>query len=669
MNGIGGDKASAANAARVDPYLDWALATDFAYLGGETIEWYPVLLDLETTAADFASKISLIDGQNGIRVPSIYRRPARDIDKTALSFCMALVSRQELVTVFADPRKLHKRGIKRFELGVPLVPPFAPIPAAPLPPLATKPSRAVVVAVIDDGLAFANERFRDSTGGTRLKYFWNQDDTTGINVPPGFGWGREFKQSEINALLTACTRGGNVDEDQLYRLSGQALVARRAKHGTHVMDLACGMDPQQVTGASPYIIGVQLARGVTQDTSGGKLTPVVMAALSYIVSRADQIAAQEGTAPLPIVVNLSYGIIAGPHDGTAPLEAAIDQLVVSRATPLRVVLPAGNHYLARCHARFRMRKAQPPNVRIEPLRWRVQPDDQSLSIMEIWLPYSTPTQPVPKVEVRITTPGGAISPWIGPGGSWFWPTPTQARFYAKYVDPFLPASRPHIFLAMAPTAEVVTHPRTAPSGTWRVELKNTGRAITVDAWVQRGDTAVGYPLRGRQSRFDDPKYVRFDLAGRLEEVDVGPSPIVRAGTINAIATGQETVVVGGFQRSDYTASSYSGAGPVITPPGTPIWRDGPDVTAVGDDSVVLFGLLNAGTRSGSVVAMNGTSVAAAQITGFISRRMANGLASDRWAVQNFAKLNDPAPPLPKKRGGAGRIEIPARIPRRWSRSP
>jgi hypothetical protein len=27
----------------------------------------------------------------------------------------------------------------------------------------------------------------------------------------------------------------------LYRLAGQTLAARRAKHGTHVMDLACGL--------------------------------------------------------------------------------------------------------------------------------------------------------------------------------------------------------------------------------------------------------------------------------------------------------------------------------------------------------------------------------------------------------------------------------------------
>ena len=40
------------------------------------------------------------------------------------------------------------------------------------------PRPRVVVGVIDDGLAFAHERFRLSNGNTRFKYFLNQDDGT-----------------------------------------------------------------------------------------------------------------------------------------------------------------------------------------------------------------------------------------------------------------------------------------------------------------------------------------------------------------------------------------------------------------------------------------------------------------------------------------------------------
>jgi hypothetical protein len=656
--------------ARIDPYLTWAIATNFAYLGGDSALWYPLLLELrDTSVAQFAGALNSSENvDKKVRVAPIYQRPPGAIEANQLTFCTALVARDTLIDLFGNPTASLPM-IKRFELGSPVVPLFPLGPPLPLPALGTVPPNAAVVAVIDDGLAFANERFRNNTGGTRFKYFWNQDDSTGINPPPGFGWGRELVEAEINALLTTCTHSGIVDEDQLYGLAGQNIAARRAKHGTHVMDLACGLPPQQVNASSPYLIGVQLPRWVTTETSGGKLTAPVLDALYYILNRADQIAAYENTTPLPVVVNLSYGTIAGPHDGTALLEAAIDQLIASRPTPLRVVLPAGNHYLARCHARFRMPAKTPLSTLIETLQWRVQPDDQSVSFMEIWLPHSAP--PPPQVEVRITTPSGVRSPWIVPGGQWKWPTPAFVLFSAQYFNIVPVGSRPMILLAIAPTAEVTAAPRTAPSGTWRVEVKNTGPEILVDAWVQRGDTPFGYPLRGRQSRFDDPRYVPFDLAGRPEENDIGPSHIRRKRTLSALATEGEAIVIGAFRRSDFKAYRHSGAGPIIPPPGVPAWRDGPDATAVGQDSAALHGVLAAGTRTGSVFAMEGTSVAAPQITRLISEWMTLGLANDRTAVQNYANINDPLPTkkLSPERGGAGRIELPPRDRNRWTRWP
>src|SRR5207237_8947118 len=132
---------------------------------------------------------------------------------------------------------------------------------------------------------------------------------------------------DIDYLLNQSTHAGLGDEDEVYRKAGQKLAGRRAAHGTHVMDIACGLDPQDATATSPYLIGVQLPKWVTEETSGALLTPLVTAAIDYILNRADLIAADENTGPIPAVINLSYGTIAGPHDGTGALEAAIDQRI------------------------------------------------------------------------------------------------------------------------------------------------------------------------------------------------------------------------------------------------------------------------------------------------------------------------------------------------------
>ena len=114
------------------------------------------------------------------------------------------------------------------------------------------------------------------------------------------------------------------------------------------------------------------------------------------------------------------------------------------------------------------------------------------------------------------------------------------------------------------------------------------------AVIRRSD----YPLWGRQSRFDDDKYVRFDLAGPLRTEDDDPASYIRRrrGTQNALATGQQTDCHRWFQaqRPHGKPAGTLASGPVATP------RPGPDAVAIADNSVVMHGVLAAGTRSGSV---------------------------------------------------------------------
>jgi hypothetical protein len=220
---------------------------------------------------------------------------------------------------------------------------------------------------------------------------------------------------------------------------------------------------------------------------------------------------------------------------------------------------------------------------------------------------------------------------------------------------------------MAPTADLRKAPLTAPSGTWLIEMKNEGTATSVGAWIQRGDTPFGYPLSGRQSRFEDKDYVRFDLAGRLEQADQGASPVRREGTINALATGLNTVVVGAFIRSSRKASEYSGAGGQLAAGTSPAIRS-PDLSGAGDDSRVFRSLLAAGTRTGSLIAMNGTSVAAPQATRLIAKLMISQLPCDRPEVQRIVKAGDTEAPGKGSplltRIGAGRINMTGRSKRR-----
>jgi hypothetical protein len=197
----------------------------------------------------------------------------------------------------------------------------------------------------------------------------------------------------------------------------------------------------------------------------------------------------------------------------------------------------------------------------------------------------------------------------------------------------------------------------APSGTWTVSLVNTGLGKEpVEAWIQRDDTPYGFPRRGRQSYFDHACYERFDHGGRLIEDDSKQRPCIikRAGSMNAIATGKETFVVGGFVRKSRMPAEYSAGGPVAH-------RCGPNVSAVSDESRVLRGVLAAGTRSGSVVALNGTSVAAPQATRMEADELAGPKPHRR--PERPEPIEPEEPPAPLERIGEKRVDDQLRRPR------
>jgi hypothetical protein len=540
----------------------------------------------------------------------------------------------------------------------------------------------VVIGIIDDGLAFAHERFRNKLA-TRVEFWWLQDGTY-WKGPSNLFYGRELGKADIDTLMKQCSSAGLVDEDEVYQRAGlndftfdsHKSAAWRLSHGTHVMDLACGYDSAQGRDDRPIVV-VQLPARVTADTSGADLRPYAAEAIDYILSCADRIAQARGVGILPVVINLSYGTIGGPHDGTSPFERFIDRRVAqrrARGSTLDVIIPSGNSHLSRCHAEIAFAN---PGATAD-LPWRIQPDDQTPSFLDIWLPPSS-SAGASRIKLKIKPPGGNTSQYIEEGSKALleW-RDASGNVYCQAHYTFFPAptARGRFRIRTRPTATVESSTAVAPAGIWTIRLKNKSLSPreAVQAWIQRDESLYGHPLRGRQSYFDDPLYERFDNAGRDVEIDLTRSPVRRAQLLNSLATGRDTVVVGGYVRESRAPCKYSAAGPVTTPRGVQVPpRIGPDALIVSDDSLSHGGVLAAASRSGGVVAMNGTSVAAPQIARWLAEQRANGVTTRGVdLVQTKAKNDEqansalPGPPRPPpERGGAGRVNLPPanRLPR------
>ncbi len=698
--------------AILDPYYLYAVDTDFRFLGRNKAEAYPVLLEL--TKPLVGARAEMDERLHGriedlVHFSELFLRPPAGLEDAR--YVTALVGRK----FFEAVREGLLNGIvRRFELCVPsrdfplawptgregrgseaswgiartreipaqlqqAGPSSASTPgsqsagaasASPLP-------QRVLVGVIDDGIAFAHRRFRSVDGmHTRLHAFWGQDLDGTLNPGPWPSGGRILTDNDIDTALKNSAVGTMLDEDAVYRRVGLAYGrpghkswGRRCGHGTAVTDIAAGLDGDEVLSTSPSIAAVQLPIAVTIDSTGGLLSSYAVDGLQWIMKCADTLKPANLPA-MPTVVNLSYGTLAGPHDGTGMLASAIDEkirLCRVAGKKLSVVLPSGNGHLSQTHA-VTVLKAD--GISISTLRWRVLPDGKTPSFVEVWLPNGTLGR---EVEIQVTTPTGHVSGWIRENDPVYrWPTNATPLLWIRYRSGTPTRRRKRILVAVYPTAAVQQGDRVAPSGSWQIALRTTGNTDrVVDAFIRRNDTPAGFPVRGRQSRFEDAHYLetRYDARGRLEESDSGQSAVRRMGTISDIASGKLTVVAGGFRGSNLSTARYSAGGPTLVPASGPPWpRTGPDALLLSEQSHALQGILAAGTRTGSTVALNGTSIAAPQITRWIASQMRQGTGEGlrtevaaEAAAQELARAgqirpNGPLEPMPSvPRGGAGRI--------------
>ena len=164
----------------------------------------------------------------------------------------------------------------------------------------TLTGKGVLVAVIDSGISYWNEDFRNPDGTTRIRFLWDQV------------LAREFDQTQINAALAAGSRQ-----------AAQQSVPRidTTGHGTAVAGIAAGnggrggMAYAGIARESELLI-VRL--GSSRADSFPRTTEL-MRALTYAVNKSVEL-------QMPLAVNLSFGNTYGAHNGTSLVERFLDNI-------------------------------------------------------------------------------------------------------------------------------------------------------------------------------------------------------------------------------------------------------------------------------------------------------------------------------------------------------
>ncbi len=191
--------------------------------------------------------------------------------------------------------------------------------------------KGVIVAVLDSGIDYRSNDFRNIDGTTRIMYLWDQ--TIKGKPPEGFKQGTEYTQEEINKAL------------ELPPEEGYRIVPSRDDlgHGTAVTGIAAGngrnSDGENIGVApeSPLII-------IKLGEAGGQLfdkTTSIMRGLKYIIDKSSAL-------NMPVAINISFGTNDGSHDGSSLFETYIDEMNDTWRSSIVVATgnegAAGHHY-------------------------------------------------------------------------------------------------------------------------------------------------------------------------------------------------------------------------------------------------------------------------------------------------------------------------------------
>ncbi|HRK24801.1 MAG TPA: hypothetical protein PLQ11_07595, partial [Beijerinckiaceae bacterium] len=281
------------------------------------------------------------------------------------------------------------------------------------------PEAKVVTGVIDYGLPLAIPLYSGIApdGATvappRLLSVWVQDGSpvrasahNGLSRPTEFRYGAELSATAIRRIM----RRAGGDEDRFYRMAALFVPARlgtywtqhTTTHGAHVLGNV--VDPAADAGHNP-VIAVHLPSVAVEDRTGASLSGHAVDAMRFIIARTEDLSDPEDGRPMPpLVINLSYGFHAGPHDGNAPIEKAMTELHalwsgVYPAAPFVIVVPAGNAYQSSTHACWTASMLASGDASVT---WEIMPDDASCNILQIWLPEGL----AGGATARLTSPQG-----------------------------------------------------------------------------------------------------------------------------------------------------------------------------------------------------------------------------------------------------------------------
>jgi subtilisin family serine protease len=256
----------------------------------------------------------------------------------------------------------------------------------------------VIIGIIDNGIDFTLDDFRNKDGSSRILFLWDQNPkptgpTSVLGKVPVIDDGKTLEARELYG-----TEYNKEEIDKALRNQNPFLYVPQKNdtgngHGTHVTGIAAGngsMSNGTYMGIAPSsdIIFVK----TWMDKNIGDSNTLIDG-INYIFQKSDEL-------DKPCCINISMGHHYGPHDGTSPDEIMIDKLVMQKKGRV-IVKSAGNDGLEQLH-----KEGKVNNGETKILKLNVPTIDVDEDFISLW--YSKKDE----LEISISSPNGETTPKV-----------------------------------------------------------------------------------------------------------------------------------------------------------------------------------------------------------------------------------------------------------------
>lgn len=597
-----------------DAYLRMAAATQFKDHFAETSDQpvLPVSVELKAGAARPAL--------DGLAVPDAYARSRFFTARATPTAINALLAHPDVVRLQFAEAVLPQRPPRRALM------PWTTRKVWGLAPKDELEPTALLLGVIDAGCPFAHAELRTQDGqSTRVVNLWDQE--AGPAAPPRrMGYGQEFTRADLDQrMASARTAAGVVDEHACYLLAGADQVLAQASHGAHALGLLAGRHringqpgPGSALLTEPLlslpgeageadIAFVQLPRKLLNAAFPPAVQHHALDALRHLLCVAKDRAAKR------LVVCFAFESWVGPHDDSSWFDQAVDELLDTAGINFELILVAGNAGNAGKRGNLAVQPRHGVHMRVAGTRspdtgrqeaeifWRVQPDNQMTTYLELWVP--TADGGLHDLSLEITPPGARTLAPIRWGDAVAWPDASRPAL-CSVMDrsKVLGQLADVVLLRLSPTRTFDARQGAAPHGEWSLRLRASDSLDGIHAYIGRASGNFGAQARGRQSSLTrrDPAQRRQDRAGTLNAYAGSPKVLVATACMaqDSIYSGHRSELLPGH------VACYAGIGPSRDGK-----RLGPSFAVGYEYGPYHPGMIGIGNRSAARFRLIGTSVA------------------------------------------------------------